>query len=216
MAINFKTTKNMATIKNGFLDAFEGKLGPAVGYRWKGRPCVRSYQPYPHDPCTPAQLAHRRLFGTISRLGSYMLKAVQIGFRGPATEHQTTEKNCFVRTNKGCVSLNGDEVCIDYSALVLADGSLQTVEFGQPQVEGVTVTVPFAADAGQANDYVLLYAYAPSLCRGQLSLPAYRHQEGVAITLPDRWTGLDVHLYGFCWDRNLQCSPSTYLGQLIF
>ena len=206
----------MATIKNGFLDAFEGKLGPTVGYRWKGRPCMRSYQPYPNDPCTPAQLAHRRLFGTISQLGSYMLRAVQIGFLGTATEQQTTEKDCFVHANKGCVSLDGDEVCVNYRALLLADGPLPTVEFGEPQMEDTTINVQFSANTGQANDYVLLYAYVPSLRYGQLSLPAYRRQEQVITTLPDDWAGLNIHLYGFCWDRKLQCSPSTYLGQFNY
>ena len=215
MAINFKTKKNMATIKNGFLDAFEGKLGPAVGYRWKGRPCVRSYQPYPHDPCTPAQLAQRRRFHALSQLASAMLPAVKLGFRGPATEGRTTAYNCFLKDNKQYVSIVDDEVSIDYSALNVSDGPLPTVDFGQPQVdEGLTVSVSYADHSGRPGDYVLLYAFTPSLGQGRLAPPVYRYQGLIVSTLPAHWTGNAVHLYGFCWDRDLSASPSVHIGQI--
>lgn len=216
MAINLKTTKDMAKIKNGFLDHFEGKLGPAVGYQWKGRACVRSLQTYIHDPRTAAQVVNRSRFCALSRLASDMLPVVRIGFRGPAREGQTSEYNCFIRTNKQNVNLVDNEVQVDYTALTVADGPLPTVAFGQPQAEGaLTVRVPFEVGDGCPRDYVLLYAYAPALQSGQLALPVYRLQGLVVATLPAAWAGLEVHLYTFCWDRDQQASPSTYLGNLI-
>lgn len=215
MAINLKTTKDMAKIKNGFLDRFEGKLGPAVGYQWKGRACVRSLQPFPHNPQTPAQQRHRSCFRTLSRLASDMLPVVRIGFRGPAREGQTSEYNCFMRTNNQCVCMVNDEVQVDYAALTVAEGPLPTVAFGQPQVgDDLTVSVPFVAESGRPRDYVLLYAYAPALQSGQLALPVYRQQELIVTTLPSAWRGHTVHLHAFCWDRDQQTSPSTYVGQL--
>ena len=215
MAINLKTTKDMAKIKNGFLDRFEGKLGPAVGYQWKGRACVRSLQTYIHDPRTAAQVVNRSRFRALSRLASDMLPVVRIGFRGPAREGQTSEYNCFVHSNKQNVSLVDDEVQGDYAALTVAEGPLPTVAFGQPQVgDDLTVSVPFVAESGRPRDYVLLYAYAPALQSGQLALPIYRQQELIVTTLPSAWSGHAVHLHAFCWDRDQQSSPSTYLGML--
>ena len=205
----------MAKIKNGFLDAFEGKLGPAVGYRWKSKHCVRSLPQHQHDPRTPAQLAQRERFRTLSRVASAFLPATRIGFRGPADKAATTEYNCFMQANKGEVVLVDGKAQVGFAGLRVSDGPLPQVYFGQPLSDGDgTVAVDFTADAGQTDDYVLLFAYAPTLEQGRLSLPVHRCRRRIGLVLPDEWHGCETHFYGFCWDGDMLTSPSTHVGAI--
>ena len=205
----------MAKTKNGILDGFEGKLGTVVGYRWRGIECMRAVNAFPHDPKTQAQMECRGLFRTLSQLGSDMLQAVRIGFRGPAATGHTTEYNCFIRANKQCVSHADDGIQIDYTALSIADGILGKVDFEEPQVDQMQLDVAFHSGIGSCGgDYVLLYAYTPGLRQGLLSTPVYRYQCRATLALPAAWAGHEVHLYGFCWDNDQQASPSSHVGRL--
>lgn len=203
-------------MKNGILDGLSGKIGPVVTYQWKGRDCVRSREVVYQDPKTPKQLNRRKLFGAASKLASAMWAAVEIGYRGPALAGQTTERGCFMRANHHCLSLDGDTVSIDYASLQLASGPLAAVHFATPQAgEGCMVSVAFQSESGgEGGDYVLLFAYDPTLGRERLSLPVHRCSGLVTVTLPTLWTGHTVHLYGFTWDNAHTASDSSYLERI--
>lgn len=202
-------------MKNGAFGAFEGKLGPVVGYRWKGVPCMRAAQRYVNNPRTAVQQEHRRQFRELSRLGSDMLEVARIGFRGQASERHTTEYNCFLKANRQCVGVEDGGVSISYAGLKVADGVLDGVEFGEPAVgsDGM-VSVGFGQDSGDGGDYVLLYAFEPESRQGRLSLPVLRGRQAATVALPAEWRGSGVHLYGFCWDNATTTSPSCYVGRI--
>lgn len=206
----------MAKMKNGILDGLNGKIGPVVAYQWKGRYCLRGRVINFKNPRTPKQQANRQVFGVASKLASAMMPAVSIGFRGPATAEQTTERGCFMHVNKQCFSLVNDGVHIDYPAIRVAQGLLPAVRFSEPLAsEGCAVSVAFQSESGgEGVDYVLLFAYSPTAGTGILSLPAGRYQRTVTIDLPRFWTGHEVHLYGFTWDRDLSASDSAYIGTI--
>lgn len=205
----------MATFNNGYMGAFNGKLGPAVAYTWKGRQCLRAYLPKKKDPRTAGQLRSRLILSTTSRLASGMQYAAGIGLRGSAAERGTSVHNVFVSLNRHCVGVAEGEPTIDYTALRVADGDLAGVAFGEPEESGegeMAVTFASTGGGGCGGDYVYLFAYVPSLECGRLSLPAARRGGRVALTLPSGWAGRTAHLYGFVWDCDLRCSPSQYLG----
>ena len=191
----------MATRKNAKTDKMSGKLGPKIMYNWKGRYCERTYV-IPKDPMTPAQMAHRLVFGTMSRLGAALKDVLKIGFRNTAIEGKTTEKNVFIRTNKQYISVDDGEVRIDYANLKVADGPLETVEFGEPTTDA------------DHFDYVILAAYLSGKRNCMLSEPVFRSAGMTEITLPESWAGFEAHLYGFCWDGKDKASPSCYVGTL--
>lgn len=184
-------------------------------YTWKGRECERAYF-IPKDPMTPAQMAHRQVFGAMSSLGAAMLQIAKIGLRGIAAERQTTEKNVFVRMNKQSVRLVDGEVVIDYPNLQVADGPLAPVAFGAPATDDgrlVRATFTNTGDpAGYRFDYVILAAYVPQKRNCALSQPVYRSTGMAELLLPQVWTGCEAHIYGFCWDGDSNASPSCYLG----
>lgn len=208
----------MATYRDGYLGAFNGKLGPAVAYTWKGRLCLRSHQPRVKDPRTARQQRQRTVFGVTSSLAAAMAEATQIGLRGLAAERQANVLGTFVHLNSRCVSVADGEVTIDYASVRVAAGGLEGVSFGEPQAAaGRRVEVSFTRcgdGAGEPTDYVYLFVYAPSLGQGFLSQPAKRFTGCVADTLPTAWAGLAVLLYGFAWDTDLSASDSAYIGTI--
>ena len=78
-------------------------------------------------------------------------------------------------------------------------------------VEGC-VEVPFEWDGGSGDDEVYVYAYCPEMEEGVLSASAWRRSGSVQLTLPERWQGKAVHLYGFAVDEKGQASATVYIG----
>ena len=208
----------MAKYKNGIMGAFNGTIGPVVGYEWKGRSCMRSLGMV-HNPRTERQQANRALFSATSKLAAQMKEATAIGLHGVAVEAKNSEKNIFVSLNRHCVSLAEETITVDYPQLLVAQGELPSVQFGSPHLtEGRQVRVDFQPGCqpeASASDYVYLYAFAPTLNRGCLSIPARRRDRHITESLPARWEGHTIHLYGFTWDHKLSASNSTYLGTLF-
>ena len=212
--INRKILIVMARCNNGFLGAFSGRLGPAVGYLWMGRQCVRSLPTEVHNPRTPRQQAGRAVFGAASSLAASMSQALTVGLRGVAAAMRMSARNVFISLNRQHISLMEGELVVDYGALRVAEGELEEVTFGEVEQAGGSICVAFTSEGGRGADYVYLYAYAPEVQMGLLSVPALRCAGRVSIELPTAFRGHAVHLYGFAWDHDLQASPSVYLGCL--
>lgn len=215
--VTHKTFITMAKISQGIMGAFNGTVGPVVGYEWKGRSCMRG-RVAPRNPRTECQQRGRSVFGIASHLWGRMRSAAEIGLRGQAQVLQISETNLFVRLNRQCISIEDGEVEIAYSQLRLAEGALAGVVFAEPSVaEGARVGVDFSPEVGHAgcsDDYVFLFAYAPMADEGRLSMPVKRSGGHVELLLPEHWHGGAVYLYGFAWDRALAASASTYIGSL--
>ena len=69
-------------------------------------------------------------------------------------------------------------------------------------------------ERASGDDEVYLYAYCPEMEEGTLSAPAYRRMGSVQLTLPERWQGKEVHLYGFAVDYEGNASATVYIGML--
>ena len=80
-------------------------------------------------------------------------------------------------------------------------------------VEGC-VEIPFEWDGGSGDDEVYVYAYCPEMEEGVLSASAWRRSGSVQLTLPERWQGKTVHLYGFAVDEKGAASATAYIGEL--
>lgn len=67
-------------------------------------------------------------------------------------------------------------------------------------------------ERASGDDEVYVYAYCPEMEQGVLSAPAYRRMGSVQLTLPERWQGKEVHLYGFAVDYEGNASATVYIG----
>lgn len=207
----------MAIVYNGFSGPFIGRLGPAVGYMWKQRNCVRAYRGHINYPNTEHQREERDWFVGMVRFAAQARRVLKMGLARQAAEACMTEGNYFVMKNKQHFVRTEGRVEVDYSRLQLTAGPAADVYFHEPRFEeDEMLVVDFEKNTlffhSSSDDQVYLYAYAPALGKGLLSAPVPRRRKSVAVRLPEEWSGVEVHLYGFVVDREGRPSNSTYIG----
>ncbi len=226
----------------GFMAGFSGRLGNLIGYRWRGRMCVRTMPSHYRDARTPEQLQQRALFKAVVRFAAKARQVLKKGMNAVSLDAQMTECNYFMRVNKRCFALaagtqaprlrnneavstgsadevtaNQGELIVDYENLLLADGPVAPVAFYEPQmVDETTLSVDFEKNplhrAVKWEDLVYLVAYCPELGDFDISAPVYRRSNRLTMSLNPYWVGREVHLWGFVVDGKGRASQSQYLG----
>ena len=210
----------MAKQRFGINDGYRGTVGTVIGYMWRGKWCLRSRPRMVRNPRTPKQQSNRLLFKQMVALAGSMKMALRKGLHALSMEQHITECNYFIKYNKECFSLDGEEqMAVDWENLMVSDGPLASPLFEAPEVEASRLTVSFApcseGERTSDDDEVYLWAYCPEAGEGLLSAPAYRRNMQVSITLPETWQGKEVHLYGFAVDHKGTASSTTYIGVLM-
>ncbi len=207
----------MAKISEGYMGGFQGVLGPAIGYRWRGMWCMRSRPVHVHNPRTERQQAHRQLFKREVQLAGRMNLLLRDTFFDRSYERHMTQCNYFVQRNQHAFSLVDGELAVEWSSLVLSEGPVTPVRFHDLQVlPGNVLTVKFEKNPthqrADAFDEVFLYLYCPSLERGYLAAPVARRTERIEVSLPDDFAGREVQLWGMVRDRQGRWSTTVYVG----
>ena len=198
------------------MGGFTGKLGTAVGYMWRGVWCIRSHNPYPSNPRTPKQVAHREMFKQEVQLAATMRWAINKSFKEVSYEMGMTSYNLFVHLNQHAFSLNEGVFTVDYSALRLSTGPLEEAVYEAPVWTADNVlTVNFERGGGKARDYVSLYIYCPEKETGILTAPVYRNAKKISSMLPSMFAGREVHVYGLVSNDEGLWAETTYVGRLV-
>ena len=165
----------MAKQTEGFLGGFNGKLGPVVGYRWKGLWCMRSQSRFVKNPRTEAQQAHRALFKAEVQLAGRMRWAVNIGLKLPADDMNMTALNLFVKANQQAFSDVDGALKVDYAALQVSGGPVAPVALTEASVDGDNVlNVKFEKNPLRRScsmyDNVYFWIYSEELEQGYLAI----------------------------------------------
>lgn len=123
----------MGKITKGILGGFSGTVGSVIGSTWKGIDVIRSKPKMHKKSSTKSQIAQRKKFGAAVKFFSNIHDMVKIGFQEVAI-HQTTH-NVAIKENFKHFSYDAqkDEIKIDYSKLIIANGS-------RPPVRNLVVT----------------------------------------------------------------------------
>lgn len=210
----------MAKQRFGINDGYRGTVGTVIGYMWRGRWCLRARPRQVYNPRTPRQQANRTLFKQMVCLAGTMKKALREGLHRSSMELHMTECNLFVKRNRDCFALDGEErMTVDWARLMVSEGTLAAPQFEEPVVgeEGV-VTFPFKPcgedERASGDDAVYVYAYCPGAGEGRLSATTWRRNGEVTLTLPEEWQGMEVHVYGFAADFKGNASGTVYIGTL--
>ena len=204
----------MAKSYQGYMGPIIGKLGPSVGYLWRGRPVLRAYRADIRYPNTPHQQRERDWFVGMVRMAAAMRPALLLGLRDLSLDLGMTEGNLFVKRNKRCFALDG---AVDYQHLALAAGPAANVAWQGAAVDADGVLEASyqpceAGRGGRADDCVYLYIYNATLGEGILAQAAERRQKRLHLCLPDGWQSADLHLYGFTLDRMNRASNTAYVN----
>ena len=94
----------MGKLYGGYMGGFSGKLGPAVGYMWNGKWCVRSKPGVVRNPRTPEQVAQREMFKREVQLAADLGETVVRTMREQSREMGMTSYNLFVHVNQHAFS----------------------------------------------------------------------------------------------------------------
>ena len=205
----------MAKFSNGFMGPFSGKLGPAVGYTWNGKWCMRSYQKFVKNPRTEAQQAHRAMFKQEVQLAARMRQVIARTMTDPARENGMTAYNLFVKINQESFAYSNDSLVIDYRNLVLSFGDIAPVEAESVErtVDNV-LNVRFARGIGRGMDEVYLYVWVPDLQRGYMSSSVHRREKRISVALPDEYAAHELQAWLLVQGEEGGWSDSAYCGEL--
>lgn len=194
----------MSKNANGYMGIQVGKLGPAVGFMWKGKNIYRAYNPFAKDANTPKQQLQRALFRVISKTSRLLSPAINLGYAYKANSLHTTTRGLFVKDNFQYTSGDSPEnVEIDLSKLTVSDGPLTPPIFGTPAYNpsNACVDIPFVGNVGIGcaldNDEIMVYGFCPDLEMATFTSAAREATDPLSLPVPDAFRGHDVYIYGF-------------------
>ena len=193
----------MGKVQQGILDGFIGKVGTVVGAFWKGKPVMRAYKRQIRDANSEDQQLIRIRFSAAGRIAAAFRTALLVGFRSLAQSNRMTEGNVFVKLNWGHVHADiSGSATVDYEDLVIAQGGLPEIQFGNATFENpLQVDVPINDSASvigsHRDDTAYVFVYSPEAGAGILSDTGVRVDEEVSIHVPAYWNGHRVHVFGF-------------------
>lgn len=210
----------MAKQMEGINGGFCGRVGTVVGYRWRGKWCMRAYRRQVNDPNSERQQGQRNRFVGMVRFAAQLREVLHAGMGVCTWRSHMTEGNYFVKLNKGCFGFEAGVLTIDYGQLRVSDGEVAAVGFGEGVCRrsetGWNIAVDFDRNPLHQTvadgDRVFLAAICSERSEAVISVPAYRRQQLVEIALPQAWQGGSVHLYGFVQAHDGEASVSSYLG----
>jgi Family of unknown function (DUF6266) len=141
----------MATIKQGILGAFSGKVANVVGGSWKGIATMRKLPASVTNPKTAAQVNNRTEFKGIAQFGS-SINASVIKPLWDRFAVKMSGYNAFVMTNKGVFTSVGT---FNGSALITSKGKLGATAMSSAIYDPVSTTVTVAWDGTPVGAYQL-------------------------------------------------------------
>lgn len=201
-----------------------GKVGANVFSKLFGQQIIREYAK-PSNPNTEKQQLVRARFLFMTKLGLVFDQSSLLALKSKANSNGMFPNNMFFSLNyKNITGTTPDNVSIDPSKIVVADGNLPGVMFSPSigtttpgrltlTVTDVLATAPRASD----EDNIYVVAYCPDAEMAILSAPA-RRTDGATLSVayPAAWSGLEVHCYGFVMGglekTTGKASRSEYIG----
>lgn len=214
----------MAIITANNLGRMKKKSGPNVFRKWRNLQVMGVYNSEVRNPNTNAQKVVRVAFAVAARIAAAFSSAIMLGFENVCKGTKTPQRCFFVKKNWS--HFHGDpsgSVTVDYEDLVISQGDLPEVQFGNATFENplqvdVTINDNASVIGTHRDDTAYVFVYSPEAGVGILSGTGKRVDEDVTINVPAYWNGHRVHVYGFGKgaDANTinpgDLSNSRYLG----
>jgi hypothetical protein len=190
----------MATIAQGILGGFSGKVGTVVGSKWKGIFTMRIYVPKIADPKTPAQLEQRAKFSLMNGFLKPLTSFLRIGFKSLAIKK--TAYNAAMSYNlENAITGVYPAYTVDYTKAMVSSGQLPGA-LNPAATSTVAAEVEYtwddnSWDAGaDASDKAMLVVYNPERKLSVSFVGGNARDNGTQIlTLPAIFSGDEVKCY---------------------
>ena len=190
----------MATINQGILGPFSGKVGTVVGAIWKGIATIRSYNPNVTNPNTPAQQEQRAKFGLMVSFLRPFLALLNLGF-GLKAIKQTAFNAAMKYNMANAITGVYPAFSIDYSKVLLGEGNLPAA-LNAAAVSVLANKIDFTWDDNSTEggadplDKIVISVYHPVLKKAVSVIGAATRTAGTqTVTVPDVWASATVQTY---------------------
>ena len=214
----------MAIYAAGYLSPIRKKLGNAVGRKWRTLDVLAVYQPFVSNPNTTAQQLVRTRFGAAAHLAMCLSGAVEQGFLSICKGTKVPQRSMFIKKNWDNIHADTPGTpTIDYTEIIVADGSLQTPDvvgnasFADPLAVDITLTAYSGAASPviDALDKVIAVVYDTEAQMCYMK-DGVRGDNGITVTVNSYSNGHRVHVWAFAVGAGTldegKVSPSVYLG----
>jgi hypothetical protein len=207
----------MAKYHSGYLGPFEGKLGTAIGSRWKGinylRPLGRRKR---NSTPSPKQQAQLEKFSFVARFIKSMSGLFKVTFKAYAID-MTEHNYVFRHTIENVVSGTPPNLALDYPKALVAQGSLPNA--GNPVASNGAAgeirwnwTNNSGNGIAKAEDRAILVAYCEELNQCEFKLPGAMRQAGVDSIFIPAFSGKQVQTWISFIAEDGNVATSIYTG----
>ncbi|MDM1504079.1 hypothetical protein HX071_18070 [Myroides marinus] len=209
----------MAEIKEGILGGVNGKIGPVVGFKWRGRNLLRTKPSKSHKEPSDKQIIQRSKMGIVSTFASKVKDFVNEHYPLAMINNKLAtgkEQLVSMLLKEGVLMIDG-EPCIDISTVLLSMGTLPAaamkkitrLKTGRVKVswdESITNVL------SKGTDRLTMVVYSEVLDEFDfIESIAKREDKFVHFDLPTEWVEGDIHLWSVWKSANGKLvSTSTY------
>lgn len=210
----------MGVIKNGANGGFSGKAGSMVGSSWKSINYIKGLSKDRTKPSSQLQLEQQGKFAKAVKFLKPIKDMLNVTYGGIKQGKATGFNMALRQVLKEAVVGTYPVYSIDYSAVVLAEGSLAIAQGSVVAEAGATLHVSWSPETNpnnaDAEDMVRLLIYDPqtNIFSGG-SEPNTRADGESMVSLRPQMVGRTLHVYYFFTSKNgKKISPSLYAGEV--
>ncbi|MGL5276213.1 DUF6266 family protein [Myroides sp.] len=209
----------MAEIKEGILGGVNGKIGPVVGFKWRGRNLLRTKPSKSHKEPSDKQIIQRSKMGLVSTFASKVKDFVNGHYPLAMINNKLAtgkEQLVSMLLKEGVLMIEGIP-CIDIFTVLLSIGTLPAaamkkitrLKTGRIKVswdESITNVL------SKGTDRLTMVVYSEALDEFDfIESIAKREDKFVHFDLPTEWVEGDIHLWSVWKSANGKLvSTSTY------
>ena len=212
----------MGKIKQGILGGFNGKVGPVIGFAWKGITSMRARAQSVHNPNTEAQQLVRKKFRLISQWLSPVTGFLREGFAAYADGQSEFDAAINFNWDNGFSDPEDlDRVKINPASVIVSKGALMPVFNAtaayRSQTHDINITWDDNTGIGNAKENDTFMWLIVNETNGQViySVEASkRDEEESNIDLPTAWHDTRVGVWIALRNEAGLASDSQYLGAI--
>jgi hypothetical protein len=211
----------MATIKQGILGGFSGKIGTVVGSTWRGKNVLRSAPRKSTKPASAAQQKQRDKFAGVLQF-LMPLKGILTETFGATVGSKSPFNNAMSYHMKEAVKQTTDGFQLAYAKVLIGKGGLCGIENPVVQmlpIHRLQISWDDNSTQGLAypTDDFLIVAYVPSLQSFTYAMGDSDREAGQGkLNFQESFYGETVHLWVTFYNAKIAlAATSTYLGSFV-
>jgi Family of unknown function (DUF6266) len=207
----------MGKMRNGINGPFTGKVGPAVGTTWMGKPVLRSLPSRRTKPFSPKELQQQAKFSMMSGFLQPVISLLNVTFKQAAVQMTGFNKG-FSYNVKNAISGIHPELKIDFNMVLLGRGDLPNVEspaVASPSAGNLEFTWTDNSGKGKAlaTDKAFAAAYCEEMKKWIYRVDLAERSAGVCTLDVTRINGKALHTYlGFISANGKDVTDTVFTG----